>query len=46
MTLLAALDAFYLEHRKCGELNGDVEGDIVWMTCPCGAVVVRAMAFG
>jgi hypothetical protein len=36
MTLLAALDAFYLEHRECGELNADVEGDSVWMTCACG----------
>jgi hypothetical protein len=36
MTLLAALDAFYLEHRECGRLDGDVEGDRIWMTCTGG----------
>jgi hypothetical protein len=35
-TLAAALDAFYLEHHRCGELDG-VEDDHVWMTCTCGA---------
>ena len=43
MPLLAALDAFYLEHRLCGELDSGVEGDRVWMTCTCGAVIVRAL---
>jgi hypothetical protein len=32
------LFAFYLEHRRCGELDTGVEGDYVWMTCACGAV--------
>jgi len=32
--LLAALDAFYLEHRRCGVLDAGVE---VWMSCDCGA---------
>ena len=48
MTLLAALDAFYLEHRRCGELEtGMAETDpvSVWMTCSCGAVLVRVVAF-
>jgi len=46
VTLLAALNAFYLEHRRCGDLDGGVEGDRVWMTCTCGAVLVRIVAFG
>jgi len=41
--LLAALDAFYLEHRRCGELDGDVEGERVWMTCSCGAAIGRTL---
>jgi len=24
-------DAFYQEHRRCGDLDGDVDGDRVWM---------------
>jgi hypothetical protein len=36
-TLAAALDAFYLEHHRCGELDAGVEDDHVWMTCTCGA---------
>ena len=46
MTILAALYAFYLEHRRCGDLDSGVEGDRVWMTCSCGAVLVRVVAFG
>jgi hypothetical protein len=42
--LLAALDAFLREHRRCGELDGDVEGERVWMACDCGAVVVRLVS--
>ena len=37
--LLAALDAFLQEHRRCGELAGGVEGERVWMTCDCGAII-------
>jgi len=33
MTLLRELYAFYLEHRRCGALDGGVEGERVWMTC-------------
>lgn len=43
---LEALQAFYGEHRRCGDLDGDVEdlpsgGYRVWMTCTCGARVER-----
>jgi hypothetical protein len=34
-----ALDAFYLEHRRCGEPGRGVEDDRVWMTCTCGATI-------
>jgi hypothetical protein len=33
------LDAFLQEHRRCGELNGGVQHDRVWMTCECGAML-------
>jgi hypothetical protein len=35
------LYAFYTEHHRCGELDGGVEGDRVWMTCTCGAAINR-----
>jgi hypothetical protein len=46
MSLLADLDAFYLEHRRCGELKADVwDSDPrsfrVWMVCSCGASLSR-----
>jgi hypothetical protein len=34
--LLRDLYAFYLEHERCGELDGGVEGEIVWITCGAG----------
>ena len=39
--LLAALDAFLQEHRRCGELDGGVERGRVWMACDCGADIVH-----
>jgi hypothetical protein len=41
------LDAFYLEHGRCGELDADVVNEspttyVVWMECSCGARIVRA----
>jgi hypothetical protein len=45
VTLFDALQAFYQEHEYCGELDGGVEGDRVWMTCTRGAVLVRVAAF-
>jgi hypothetical protein len=46
MSLLRDLEAFYREHQRCGELDSGVEGDRVWMTCTCGAALVRVVAFG
>jgi len=34
-----AREAFIFEHEYCGELEGAVEADRVWMTCTCGAVI-------
>jgi len=34
--LARAIDAFYTEHRLCGELDAEVT-DRVWIACSCGA---------
>jgi hypothetical protein len=39
--LVADLEAFYQEHRRCGALDGGVERGIVWMACWCGAKLAR-----
>jgi hypothetical protein len=47
--LLADLDAFYLEHRCCGDLEAEIsEGEPGWivMACSCGAQLVRRVAGG
>jgi hypothetical protein len=33
VSLLTELDAFYLDHRRCGELDAGVEGEVVWFAC-------------
>ena len=33
VTVLNALYTFFQEHQCCGDLDGGVEGDRVWMTC-------------
>jgi hypothetical protein len=33
--------ALYREHDRCGELDGGVYGDRVWVACSCGAVINR-----
>jgi hypothetical protein len=39
---LEALDAFYLEHRNCGELDGGVDEVVVWLACErCEVQMVR-----
>jgi hypothetical protein len=37
VSLLTDLDAFYLDHRRCGELEARVDGAVVWVDCECGA---------
>jgi hypothetical protein len=44
VSLLADLDAFSTEHRRCRDLNGGVDRDIVSMACDCGAGRVRRVA--
>jgi hypothetical protein len=39
--LLAPLDAFLQEHRRCGDLEGGVGADIVWMSCDRPLPVTR-----
>ena len=39
--LLAALDAFLQEHRRCGDLDAAVEDGLVWMVCDCGAGIAH-----
>ena len=39
--LLAALDAFMQEHRRCGELDGGVHGERVRMACDCEAGIAH-----
>jgi len=42
--LLQGLAAFLAEHRQCGEMDGGAdEGEVLWMTCTCGAVVCRTL---
>jgi hypothetical protein len=41
--LLAALDAILQEHRRCGDLDGGVDGERVWMACDCGAAVTHPL---
>jgi hypothetical protein len=42
LTLFDAPWAFVQEHQRCGDLDGGVEGDRVWMTCTCGAMINRS----
>jgi hypothetical protein len=44
--LLAALEAFLQEHRRCGDVHGGVEGERVWMACDCGAAIVHWVSPG
>jgi hypothetical protein len=41
VTLLTELDAFFLNHRQCGELEAGVEGPVVWFDCERGARIAR-----
>jgi hypothetical protein len=39
VSLLTELDAFYLEHRPCGDLDAGVDWPVVWIEC--GATMAR-----
>jgi len=42
--LVDDLDALYLEHRRCGRLDANFDGERVWMTCSCGAGLCHWLA--
>jgi hypothetical protein len=46
VTLLSELDAFYLDHRRCGELDAGVDGPVVWFDCACGGAHGQASGRG
>jgi hypothetical protein len=40
--LLLDCDAFFLEHRLCGDLDGDATDERAWMACSaCDARIER-----
>jgi hypothetical protein len=41
VSLLTELDAFYSEHRRCGELEAGVDGVVIWFDGECGARIAR-----
>jgi hypothetical protein len=41
MSLLGDLDAFFTDHRQCGDLDAGVDGPVVWIACDCGARMAR-----
>jgi hypothetical protein len=41
VSLLSELNAFFTEHGRCGDLEGGVDGPVVWFDCECGASIVR-----
>jgi hypothetical protein len=41
--LLLDLDAFFLDHCLCGELDASVDGPVVWFACECGARIDRTV---
>ena len=48
VSLLSDLDAFLVEHQRCGVLDGELAEprpgkQRVWMLCLCGGHISRAM---
>jgi hypothetical protein len=41
VSLLTEPDAFFTDHRLCGELDAGVDDQIVWISCDCGASMAR-----
>jgi hypothetical protein len=46
VSLLTELDAFFTDHRLCGDLDAGVEGEVVWIACDCGARMARRVDEG
>jgi hypothetical protein len=44
VSLLTELDAFFTEHRDCGDLDGDAKGERAWLACrACGARIEQRL---
>jgi hypothetical protein len=43
---LTDLDAFFTDHRQCGDLDAGVDGPVVWIACDCGARMARRVDEG
>jgi hypothetical protein len=41
VTLLTELDAFFTDHRLCGDRDAGVDDAVVWIACDCGAAMAR-----
>jgi hypothetical protein len=41
VSLLTDLDAFYTEHRACGDVDAGLDGLVIWFDCECGARIAR-----
>jgi hypothetical protein len=41
VSLLTDLDSFSIEHQRSADLDGGVDGDIVWFACDCDASIAR-----
>jgi hypothetical protein len=41
VSLLTELNAFFSDHRRCDDLDADVDGPIAWIACDCGASMAR-----
>jgi hypothetical protein len=38
---LTELDAFFTDHNACGDLDANVDAEVVWIICDCGASMAR-----
>lgn len=43
-TVYEAMEAFLGAHRRCGELDGGVEGGRLWAACSCGASLAQPLS--
>jgi hypothetical protein len=41
VSLFADLNAFFAEHRLCGDPDAGLYGLTVWIACGCGASMAR-----
>jgi hypothetical protein len=46
VSLLTELDAFVIEHRRCGEREAGADGPVIWFDCECGAGIARRTGQG